>query len=137
MYRAVRDGGSPYTQAQRAAWMPAPRSGKEWEERLGQQYVLIGQDSAKKTQGFMSLRPDGYVDFAYILHSARGQGLFGHLYGRIETRARQRSINNLSTHASLMAMPAFASVGFTNPEPETVSADGQPLKRFAMRKRLG
>jgi putative acetyltransferase len=136
MYLAVHDGDSPYTQAQRRAWISAPRSGVEWEIRLGAQYVLIGKDGDKNTQGFMSLRPDGYVDFAYILHNARGLGLFRRLYLSLEARAQKQGIKNLSTHASLMAMPAFARVGFMNPVPESVKAHGQSLKRFAMSKVL-
>jgi hypothetical protein len=34
MFAAVREGESPYTEAQRQAWVPEPRRGSEWRTRL-------------------------------------------------------------------------------------------------------
>lgn len=140
MYKAVRQGSSPYTQTQRQAWMPRPRQGAEWNERLAAQYVLKAEaDAAPRDEaliGFMSLRPDGYVDFAYILPEARGQGLFRTLFAAIENEAVARGLEQLTTHASLMAQPAFKAVGFETAGKETVEIDSVKLDRFEMSKNL-
>lgn len=136
MYRAVHQGDSPYSQPQREAWLGAPRKGADWAARLSEQYVSMAQDKSGKIHGFMSLRPDGYVAFAYILEGSRGQGLFRALYETLEALARENGLSGLSTHASLMARPAFEAVDFNVVHPECVSIDGEQLKRFAMEKAL-
>lgn len=84
----------------------------------------------------MSLDPKGYIDFAYILPEARGMGIFRGLYLHIEKRARDNDLGRLSTHASLMAEPAFAAMGFEVVQRETVEIGGVELSRFAMEKFL-
>lgn len=153
MFDAVHAAPSPYNEQQRMTWLPQPRRGSEWNARLAAQKVLVAEDALCVMAGFMSLevipqkpkkKPDqhksGYVDFAYIAASARGSGLFRALYRQIENCARQQGLTLLSTHASLMARPAFAAMGFTVLHEEAVEmtgADGpQMLRRFAMEKPL-
>ena len=135
MFAAVREGPSPYTQAQRAAWVPAPREGAAWTERLSAQHVVVaeGEDGPL---GFMSLAKGGYVDLAYVVPHARGTGLFRRLYEAVEAEARARGETRLTTHASLMAEPAFAAVGFAVTAREVVEIAGERLARAAMEKRL-
>ena len=139
MFKAVRDGNSPYSQVQRQVWMPTPRCGADWNDRLAAQYVLKAETRAQENPaliGFMSLRDDGYVDFAYILPQARGKGLFRKLFAVIENQALARGLEKLSTHTSLMAQPAFKAMGFKTMHKETVEIDGVTLERFEMSKRL-
>ena len=139
MFEAVRSGDSPYTELQRSAWMPKPREGREWNERLKAQHILMAQNSDDEIVGFMSLKPDGdegYVDFAYILLAARGQGLFRRLYSQIETQAKALRFKALSTHTSLMAHPAFLTMGYEVIKRESVSFNGAKFERFEMYKRL-
>lgn len=131
-FDAVRNGSSPYTPAQRAAWLPAP---PDWAGRLADQQVAlarIGGDIA----GLMSLRADGYLDLAHIRPDARGRGLFGDLFAMIEAHARKTGLSALTTHASLMAQGPFASQGFTVTHRERVERNGQWLDRAEMRKDL-
>ena len=138
MYKAVREGDSPYSAAQRKAWMPSPRSGDVWDNRLGAQHVLLAETGGTVI-GFMSLAPmddpeAAYIDFAYILVAARGQGLFRQLYETIAATAKASGHINLFTHASLLAAPAFAKMGFDYLEKEEVEIGGHSLPRFHMRK---
>lgn len=135
MYEAVRHSASPYTEAQRQAWMPEPRSGAEWDARLAPQTVLVATQG-EEIVGFMSLAAEGYIDFAYIRPAAQGQGIFRRLYDEIEALAREQGEPRLWVHASLMAQPAFAAMGFVITQPETVAVRGQSLDRFAMEKLL-
>ena len=86
--------------------------------------------------GFMTIEPGGYVDFAYIRPSAQGSGLFRRLFAEVMKRAEAAGETELSTHASLMAQPAFAAMGFKIDFHETVEVDGQKLARARMIKTL-
>ncbi|WP_265564251.1 GNAT family N-acetyltransferase [Sphingomicrobium arenosum] len=136
MHDAVRNGRSHYSEAQRAAWVPAPRKGPEWSQRLAAQDVLIAEDESEAL-GFMSLERDsGYLDFAYIRPAAQGTGLFRELLTRILARGRARGFEKITVHASLMAQPAFAACGFEVTQEEEVSIADQRFRRFAMERVL-
>ena len=135
VYDAVRSGPSPYTQAQRAAWMPAPRSGPAWSERLSDQTIIV-EENDREIRGFMSLRRDGYIDFAYIRPSYRGVGVFRRLFGEVQALAAARGDTRLWVHASLMAEPAFTAMGFRIIRRETVAIGDEALDRFEMEMRL-
>lgn len=135
MFDSVRHGESRYTERQRAAWVPARRSGPEWTARLrGQEIVVAEQDG--QAVGFVSLAAGGYIDFAYIRPGAQRTGLFRQLVARISERAAARGEPRLWTHASLMAQPAFERLGFRATRRETVVIGGERLDRFEMEKRL-
>lgn len=135
MFDAVRNGESRYTQAQRSAWVPAPRSGPDWTARLRGQDIVLAEQGGKAL-GFVSLAGGGYVDFAYIRPEAQHSGLFRQLLSRIVERARARGEPLLWTHASLMAEPAFASLGFTIRRREQVTIGDQVFDRCEMEMRL-
>lgn len=135
MFDAVRHGPSPYNEAQRKAWVAAPRSGADWSARLDGQVILVAQDG-NDPLGFMTLKLPGYIDFAYIRPTARGRGLFRQLYRAIEAHARAQGADRLRTHASLMAQAPFAAMGFQVVKHEEVIANGQVLQRAEMEKFL-
>ena len=135
MYDAVRTGPSRYSEQQRQAWVPQPREGADWTARLDRQQIALAEEDGA-VLGFMTLAADGYVDFAYIRPAAQGSGLFRRLYAHIEERARQDGETRLWVHASLMAEPAFAAVGFEVVERERVSIGGETLDRCRMERPL-
>ena len=135
MFDAIHNGPSRYTDAQSNAWAPIPRSGPEWANRLSQKDVIIAEHG-RAIMGFMTIEPGGYVDFAYIRPSAQGSGLFRRLFAEVMKRAEAAGETELSTHASLMAQPAFAAMGFKIDFHETVEVDGQKLARARMIKTL-
>ena len=135
MFDAIHNGPTKYSKAQSKAWAPAPRSGPEWANRLSQKEVVLAERGGN-VLGFMTIEPGGYIDFAYIRPSAQGSGLFRRLFSEIEARAKAAAETELSTHASLMAQPAFAAMGFEVDYHETVEVDGQKLARARMIKSL-
>lgn len=135
MFDAIHNGPSKYTDAQSNAWAPIPRSGPDWANRLSQKDVIIAEHG-RAVMGFMTIEPGGYVDFAYIRPSAQGSGLFRRLFAEVMKRAEAAGETELSTHASLMAQPAFAAMGFEIDFHETVEVDGQKLARARMIKTL-
>jgi putative acetyltransferase len=133
MFDAVRNGRSLYSEAQRTAWAPKPREGKSWAKRLEDQEIIL-QEHSSQVNGFMSLAPKGYIDFAYIRPSAQGSGLFRQLYDKIELRAVEKKFSRLWLHASLIAQPAFSAMGFVITKTEKVELSGQTFERFEMEK---
>ncbi|MBA3068641.1 MAG: GNAT family N-acetyltransferase [Hyphomonas sp.] len=132
---AVRQAATAYSEAQRAAWSPAPRRGEAWATRLGAQQVWLAEANGQAL-GFMTLAPDGHVDFAYIVRASQGQGLFRRLYAALETGAHHLGIRRLWTEASLHAKAPFEVMGFTVVFPESVERGGETFKRFRMEKEL-
>lgn len=135
IFDAVRNGPSLYTEAQRAAWAPARRGGPEWDARLSGKDIVLARDG-DRIIGFMSIEGGGYIDFAYIRPQAQGTGLFRRLFNRVEAHARAAQELRLWVHASLMAQPAFAAVGFSITEHQVVRIGDQDLKRAYMEKPL-
>lgn len=135
IFDAVRNGPSKYTDAQRAAWVPERRRGAEWESRLANKDIAIGRDGGGIV-GLMSIERGGYIDFAFIRPKAQGTGLFRRLFDMVETRARANTEPRLWVHASLMAQPAFAAVGFLVVEHQIVEFGDQEFKRAMMDKGL-
>lgn len=133
MFEAVRSGPSKYTDRQREKWVPHRRSGEQWNARLDRQMIILAR-STNEIAGFMSLEPNGYIDFAYIRPSAQGTGLFRQLYAWIEQRSLARGDEKLWVHASLMAQPAFATMGFAIVEHQTVQIGGESFDRAEMQK---
>jgi len=131
MFDAVRHGRSRYTEAQRAAWTPVPRSGPDWDQRLRSQDIVLAE-AGPEILGFMSLAPKGYIDFAYIRPRAQGSGLFRLMYARLVQRALERGERRLWVHASLMAEPAFRALGFDVVRRETVFIGKQAFDRCEM-----
>jgi putative acetyltransferase len=135
MFDAVRNGESLYTEAQRSAWVPAPRSGPDWTARLRGQEIIVAEQQGTGL-GFVSLADGGYVDFAYIRPEAQHSGLFRQLLSRIVERAVAKGETRLWTHASLMAEPAFATLGFEVRRREQATIGDQSFDRCEMEMRL-
>jgi putative acetyltransferase len=135
MYDAIHQGGSPYTQAQRQAWLPEVPQGPGWQDKLAQQVVMLAEMGAEP-QGFMTLN-GAEIDLAFIRAQARGQGLFRALFAPLEAEARAAGHKELTCYASLMAQPAFQALGFEIVHHEEVARHGQTLSRAYMTRPLG
>jgi putative acetyltransferase len=135
IFDAVRNGPSKYSEAQRAAWVPERRSGAAWDARLAAKDIVLGRDG-DRIVGFMSIERGGYIDFAFIRPEAQGTGLFRRLFDGVEAHARAAHEPRLWVHASLMAQPAFAAVGFGVVEHQVVQIGDQDFKRACMQKLL-
>ena len=135
MFDAVRNGPSPYDEDQRKAWVPVPRSGREWTARLDGQQVVVADDNVQLV-GFMTLEGRDHLDFAYVRPQARGAGLFRRLYEVVESLARASGAEVIHTEASLMARGPFEAVGFEVVREETVAIGNHAFRRFAMTKRV-
>jgi putative acetyltransferase len=135
MFDAVRNGESRYTERQRQAWVPVRRAGSDWVDRLQGQQIIVAEQEGEAV-GFMSLTAVGYIDFAYIRPQAQHSGLFRQLLSHIIERAVATRVPVLWTHASLMAEPAFKSLGFIVRRREQVAVGPETFERCEMERRL-
>ena len=135
-YRAVREGAAArYSDDQINAWSPAPPSGEAWQTRLSDADTVVAvQDDAPV--GFMTLDDKGYLDLAFVVPEAMGEGVSDAIYAVLEGRARARGIATLSTQASLLAEPFFARFGWQVTRRQEVEIRGVVLKNAWMEKSL-
>ncbi|WP_299139011.1 GNAT family N-acetyltransferase [uncultured Tateyamaria sp.] len=134
MFRAIHEGHSAYTPAQRSAWCAEPPAGAPWAARLTPMTVRVAEANGAPI-GFMA-RQETYVDFTFVLPDWQGRGVFSALFARAEADARAEGLRRLWVHASLMAQPAFAAQGFRVIRHETVPRNGETLDRAEMEKVL-
>ncbi len=132
MFRAIHDGYSDYTKAQRIAWCAMPPEGEGWAAKLAAQDVRVAEALGAPV-GFIS-RDRAYVDLAFVLPEWQGRGVFSMLYDRTEADARAAGLHRLWVHASLMAQPVFAAGGFAVVRHEAVARHGEILARAEMEK---
>lgn len=135
IYDAIHTDNAAYSEAEKTAWMPAPPEGLAWAARLAVQEVWVAEAEGELV-GLITLAPEGYIDFAYIVAPYRGSGLFQRLYATLETEARAQNLERLWSHASLMATPALEKRGFRIVRPDPVERDGETLMRFEVEKFL-
>lgn len=136
METAIRDGAPAYGEAERAAWLGGPQAATPRAQRIAAQFVWVADAPGDGPVGFMTMIPDGEIDFAYILPRWQGRGLFPRLYAALEAHARGLGLRELVVYASLMADGPFARAGFALEREDPVQIGGVELKRWLMRKSL-
>ena len=136
-HRAVREGtAAQYTEAQRAAWSPAPPNGEDWRRRLIEADTILAERD-DRLLGFMTLDlGTGWLDFAYVAPEAMGQGVAETLYAVLEGRARAAGLTRLETEASLLAERFFARRGWRVEKRQEVERNGVRLPNAVMAKTL-
>jgi putative acetyltransferase len=136
-HRAVREGAARhYDAAQRAAWSPAPPSSEDWRRRLVEAQTIVAEQ-ADRLLGFMTLDPQtGWIDFAYVVPEAMGQGVAETLYAVLEGRARAAGLVRLETEASLLAERFFIRRGWRVVVRQDVERHGVRLPNAVMAKSL-
>ncbi|WP_299925837.1 GNAT family N-acetyltransferase [uncultured Pelagimonas sp.] len=135
MFAAIHAEPSPYTPAQRLAWCPKPPSGADWMAKLASQQVAVVEID-QKLVGMMTLEETGYLDLAFLLPQARGQGHLAKLFEMIKDRVRDYKLDKITTHASLAAQSPFTALGFHTLHRESVQRNGETLQRAEMRLEL-
>jgi len=135
-YRAVREGAGPeYSTEQRAAWAPAPPEVEAWDKRLTPQTVFVAElDGA--VIGFMSVKPDGYIDLAFVDPKHIGHGVAQLLYDQLEAHARKAGIQRLYSDASARARILFERQGWTVEAAQKPMIRGVELHNYRMSKSL-
>ncbi len=135
-YHAVHDTAAGFYDAEeRRAWAPALEPASEWHARLSVLETYVAEDG-HGVAGFMTLEPDGHIDFAYVRPDVAGRGVAARLYLHLEARARARGIARLYSEASHLARRFFQRHGWTLNETRTVERNGARLTNHLVEKRL-
>lgn len=136
MFDAVRVGTANfYDAAQRAAWMPEPRSGAAWLARLQAPKTWVAED-ALGIAGFITLATDGHIDLAYVRPDRMGAGVAQALYDVLEKEARACDCVRLYSEASHLAQRFFERQGWQLVATQNVESNGVTMQNHRMEKRL-
>ncbi|WP_167766862.1 GNAT family N-acetyltransferase [Jannaschia formosa] len=136
LWRGVREGAAPrYDAAQRAAWLPQRPEPDAFAERISGQTVWVAEEAGQVT-GFVTLRADGYLDFAHVLPEQRGTGTADALLAMLENHAAAQGLRRLTVRASDMARPFLARHGWTVVAPAPQMRDGIVIPATEMARAL-
>ncbi|MGB3554654.1 MAG: GNAT family N-acetyltransferase [Jannaschia sp.] len=133
LWRGVHEGAAPrYTAEQRRAWLPERPTPEAFADRLAGQTIWVAEEAGRLT-GFITLRDDGYLDFAYVLPEMRGTGTADSLLTVLENHAAARGLDRLTVRASDMARPFLVRRGWhvTAPEPQVREDVTMPATEMA------
>lgn len=124
-----------YDQTQRDAWAPKVPEIGAWLKRLQSQVAFVAERDGH-LMGFMTVRPDGYLDLAFVAPDASRQGVAFRLYKAIEAEANALGLTRLHAEASHLARPFFERRGWRVVKEQTVERNGVDLTNFIMEKHL-
>ena len=129
---SVREGAAPkYSEEQRRAWCPSEPDPETFAKRLDGLTSFVAV-RAGKIVGFMSLRGDGYLDFAFVMPAERGRGVADHLWAMVLNEALVEGMDNLSTQASTLARSFFARHGWVHEGAQEIERAGVILENHLM-----
>ncbi|MBM9595357.1 GNAT family N-acetyltransferase [Roseitranquillus sediminis] len=123
-----------YDDAQRKAWAPS-KPEISWPARLSVDACFVALLDTLVV-GFMAADEHGHIDLAYVLPDMKNSGIGTRLLERIEGEMQLNGVRRLTTDASLVAQPFFERRGWTSGRTETVTRNGQSLRRVKMHKNL-
>ncbi len=126
---------SHYNAAEQAAWSPKPRTGDIARERFAGQHLFLASD-ADGPCAFMTLTDAGYLDFAYALPRAAGQGAATKIYKSLEKFARKQGHERLTSDISMAALEFFERRGWRILTRNAIERGDVTLHNYGMEKVL-
>lgn len=137
-YESARTlGRRRYTDAQVAAWAPAPTEPDAVRNRAGDgRSTIVAVDDENRVIGYGDLEPDGHVDHLYCHPLAAGRGVAQAILDAILERARQGKVSRLYVEASELARSLFERNSFVVTERRDFQVRGTPIHNFAMERHL-
>jgi len=131
-YRAVREGAAAhYSDAERAAWAPSPEPDLTTPDKLLDQWCLVAEDGGRMT-GFMSMDHTGYLDMAFVIPEAMGNGTAAALYDALMTIARANGVQRFTVRAAHQSHRFLSRRGWQVDRFERYGANGQVYDLFHM-----
>ncbi len=111
-FRAIREGTAALlSEAERAAWAPSPVPDPALPDKLLDQWCWIAEEDGRPT-GFMSLRPDGLLDMAFVIPEVMGKGTAAALYDTLLAKACVENLPRLTVIASAYSRGFLAKRGW-------------------------
>jgi putative acetyltransferase len=124
-YRAVREGAAAhYPEAERAAWAPSPDPDVTTPDKLLSQWCFVAEENGRVT-GFFSMDHTGYLDMAFVLPEAMGNGTAAALYDTVMARAKQAGLSHFTVRAAVQSHRFLARRGWVLDRMQTFTEDGE------------
>ncbi len=135
-FRAIREtAAADYSPEQVAAWASDDLDLDAWAASRAAAHTHVAVIDGRVV-GFTDLDDNGHIDMMFVDPDFGRQGVATTLLAATMTRARQRGLVALTTHASLTAKPFFEQHGFLVTEERHFVHGGVETMNFAMRCRL-
>lgn len=93
-------------------------------------------ESDNQIVGFGDLTSQGYLDRLYVHKDFQGQGIAAAIVQKLEERAHELNLKEITTAASITSKPFFEKSGFIAMKKQQVEIYGVKLTNFVMRKLL-
>ncbi|AWB89135.1 GNAT family N-acetyltransferase [Salinibacterium hongtaonis] len=135
--RAITEiASADYTALQIRAWAgPTRRSLASWHDARAAAATLVAVADGQ-IAGFADVSPRGYVDMMFVSPDSVRQGVGSRLMVELSERAVLAGAHELSTNASITAVPFFEHHGFTVVAEQHPEIAGTRLTNYRMTKRL-
>jgi putative acetyltransferase len=128
-------GAKYYNSEQVQAWAPSNIDKEKWLNSLTAHITYVAEDQGKMI-GFGDMSLTGYIDRLYVHKNYQGKGVALALVKKLEEEARKLGLEELTTEASVMAMPIAKRWGFEVIQKNTKAHRGQEFITYLMRKKL-
>ncbi len=106
-----------------------------WLENLLGNITYVAEDE-KKLIAFGDMSYQGYIDHLFVHKKYQGSGAAQRIFRKLEEAARTLGLQELTTEASIVAMPVAKRLGFEILEKQTKIHNGIEFTNYRMRKKL-
>lgn len=129
-------GAKYYNSRQVNAWAPKGKLDKEkWLKSLLTNETYIAEDN-EKIVGFGDMTQTGYIDHLYVHKDYQGSGVALAILRKLEKEACRLGLTELTTEASVMAMPIARRHGFEVIEKKCKLLRETEFVTYLMRKKI-
>lgn len=128
-------GAKYYDSEQVKAWAPESLDKDKWLESLSANITYVVENEGKII-AFGDMDHEGYVDRLFVHKSYQGSGAALRIFRKLEEEARKLGLKELTTEASIIAMPLAKRQGFEIVREQRKMIRGVELINYVMRKRL-
>lgn len=137
-FDSVRKAGlQDYTDAQVAAWAPAPLDPHRFHVwATDGREVLVAINDRNEPVAYGDVESDGHIDHLFCRPDFVGLGVASCLYDALEAAARSRKLPRLYVEASEAARRLFLRKGFSVIERREFELRGVAIHNYAMAKQL-
>ncbi|MDL2277137.1 GNAT family N-acetyltransferase [Parabacteroides sp. OttesenSCG-928-G07] len=105
-------------------------------ESFEEQHYVVAEDESGVIVGFASVNDTGYIHTLFVHKDYQHQGIATSLYKFIETYAKAKGVEMLTSEVSITAKPFFEKQGFQVDEAQKRKANQLYLTNFKMSKRF-
>lgn len=124
-----------YTQEQLDAWAPKDIDRAQWLHDLSRNITFV-VTQGDIIVGFAQMSNIGYLDKLFVHKDYQRKGIATLLLQILEQQTRKRGIKEITTEASITALPFFKKHGFTIIKKQDKVVRGVSLINYVMKKVL-